>query len=94
MLGHLSWLIINAGSPVTAPDQVRFQAKSILHNSLLAGLLVAVAGLFDANLTFGPFSSWAVALCVVGICWIVAASLWYTAGKIEKKNEEKKLLSQ
>jgi hypothetical protein len=93
MLGHLSWLLINAGSPVTGPDQVRFQAKSVLHNSLLAGLLIAVAGMFT-NLHYGRFSSWILALFVVGTCWIVAAWLWYMADRIEKKMAEKKLLSQ
>jgi hypothetical protein len=60
----------------------------------LAGLLVAVAGLFNTSLKFGPFSNWMLALVVVGICWIVAAGLWHVAGKIEKKIAEKKLLSQ
>ena len=93
VLGHLSWLLINADRPLTGPDQVRFQAKAILHNSLLAGLVVAIAGLFN-NLNYGVFSSWMLALFVVVVCWIVAACLWYTADRIEKKMEEKKLLSQ
>lgn len=92
MLGHLSWLLINADSPATGPDQVRFQARSVLHNSLLAGLLIAVAGMFT-DLQYGRFSSWMLALFVIGICWVVAASLWYAADKIEKKMEEKGLVS-
>ena len=93
VMGHLSWLLINADRPVTGPDQVRFQAKAVLHNALLAGLVVAIGGFFN-NLNYGAFPSWMLALFVVGICWIVAACLWYAADKIEKKMEEKKLISQ
>ena len=58
-----------------------------------AGLVVAIGGFFN-NLNYGVFSSWMLALFVVGICWIVAACLWYAADKIEMKIQEKKLISQ
>ena len=94
MLSHLAWLMVNAEAPLTLPDQLRFQAKSILNNSLLAGLLVAAAGWLKADLEFGPFSNWMLALVVVGLCWIAAACIWYAAGKIEKKIDLKKISTE
>ena len=84
MLGDLAWLLLNAELQTTAPNQMRFQAKSVLNNSLLAGLLVTAAGFFESRLDFGPLSNWALSLGVVGVCWIIAAAIWYGANKIEK----------
>jgi hypothetical protein len=34
-----------------------------------------------------------LSLFVVGVCWLVAASLWYMAGHIENKSAKKRDLS-
>ncbi len=91
-LANLTWFLANADFQTTGPDQMRFQAKSVLSNSFFAAILVAIAGFSGAQLSRDGTSNWSISLAVLAICWIVAALIWYAAGVTEKKVEQKRML--